>query len=494
LFVSKQSALSINGRAEKCVMSHQKLFAPSRLALWMMALWMIVGWIGSADPVCAQEARGAQETPGTTAKKLNVLFLVSDDLNVSLGCYGHPVVKTPQLDRLAARGIRFAQAIAQFPLCNPSRTSFLTGLRPATTRIDGNNTAPRTFLENVVFLPQLFRQNGYFTAGFGKIFHGEFNDALSWDEYADPPGIDQPKLRKGNARVLPFGTTHRDDEDPDGQIAAQVVKTLEKVGSRPFFIAAGFHCPHAPRVAPKKYFEMYPSAEMKLPVTPAADRLDLPTLLKLRENPNYVEMDDEKGRQCLTGYYGCTSYLDAQVGIVLTALERLGLAENTIVIFFGDHGYHLGEHGGLWGKGTLFWEVSRVPLLVAGPGIRPGVSPRPVELVSIYGTLCELCGLRPPHELEGRSFAPLLFDPQRAWLACAFAYNKQGTSVLTERYRYTELLRAQDQAELYDHQTDPHEYRNLAADPAHAQIRRQLQAYLRGGWQALTIPPAAKQP
>jgi iduronate 2-sulfatase len=443
-------------------------------------------------------------------RKLNVLLIISDDLNMNVGCYGRTPVKTPNLDRLAARGVRFDRAYTQYPLCNPSRTSFLSGLRPATTKVYDNTTPPRQTIGDVAFLNELFRARGYFTARVGKILHGPFASAAKWDVSDEPKkkGKNKPKQKdarkegegvqqQGGLKITWRATERRDDQEPDGVTARRIVGLLEKSKDRPFFIAAGFHKPHLPFVAPKKYFALYPPDKVALPKEPADVRKGVPPVAFTRTKGD-DQMTDREKREAIAAYYACVSFMDAQVGVILDALERLGLSDNTVVIFLSDHGFHLSEHGGLWRKMTLFEQSCRVPLIVAAPGARRGAAcPRLVELVDLYPTLAELCRLPAPAKLEGTSFVPLLHEPDRPWKKGAFTTVSRrngkllGQSVRTERYRYTEWG-SQKAAELYDHQTDPQEFRNLANDPGHAQTAAELRRLLHGGWRA-ALPPARKE-
>jgi uncharacterized sulfatase len=438
-------------------------------------------------------------------RKMNVLFIAVDDLNNCLGCYGHPMVKSPNIDRLAKRGIRFDRAYCQYPLCNPSRTSFLSGRRPDVTQIFQNTVPPRTTLKDVVFLPEYFRQHGYFTAGVGKIAHGRFANAVKWDVYAEPARgrEDADEVREGarrrppaaaGARQIWRATNDRDEDEPDGKVARRIAQLLEQNKDKPFFIAAGFHKPHLDWVAPKKYFDLYPPDQIVLPKEPADDRKDVPAAA-LNRNPNFASITDEQKRQqAIAAYYACTTFMDAQVGVVLDALDRLKLWDNTIVVFFGDHGFHLGEHGGLWAKVSLFEESARVPLIIAAPGKKSGVaSPRLVELVDLYPTLTQLCGLPTPEGMEGVSLARLLEDPDRPWKTTAFTQvqrgqNRMGRSVRTERYRYTEWDDGKAGAELYDHDADPHEYVNLVNDPKHTKTVEEMKRLLREGWRRAAPP------
>jgi iduronate 2-sulfatase len=433
-------------------------------------------------------------------RKLNVLLIAVDDLNTNLGCYGDPLARSPNIDKLASRGVKFERAYCQYPLCNPSRTSILSGRRPDTTRIFNNTTPPRTYLKEVVFLPEYFRQHGYFTARVGKIAHGRFEDALHWDVSesaqgrpgAAPPQQPPPartpdtgNAGDGGARLSWLATDNRDEEEPDGKTARRIVRLLQENKDKPFFIAAGFHKPHLRWVAPKKYFALHPPEKIKLPKTPEDDRKDIPAVALTRTAGDET-MSDEQKRQAVAAYSACVSFTDAQVGIVLDEVDRLKLADKTVVVFWGDHGFHLGEHHGLWRKMTLFEESTRVPLIIAAPGKRAGVtSPRLAELVDLYPTLTQLCGLPQPPKLEGVSLVPLLEDPNRAVKQAAYTVVARGDGVLgrsvrTERYRYTEWG-DEKTAELYDHETDPREYTNLARDPRHSKTLVEMKSLLHAG-------------
>ncbi len=433
-------------------------------------------------------------------RKLNVLLIAVDDLNTNLGCYGDPLARSPNIDKLASRGVKFERAYCQYPLCNPSRTSILSGRRPDTTRIFNNTTPPRAYLKEVVFLPEYFRQHGYFTARVGKIAHGRFEDAVRWDvsENAQgrpgaappqqPPPASTPETGNpgdGGARLSWLATDNHDEEEPDGKTARRIVRLLQENKDKPFFIAAGFHKPHLRWVAPRKYFALHPPEKVKLPRTPEDDRKDIPAVALTRTAGDET-MTDEQKRQAVAAYSACVSFTDAQVGIVLDEVDRLKLADKTIVVFWGDHGFHLGEHHGLWRKMTLFEESTRVPLIIAAPGKRAGVaSPRLAELVDLYPTLTQLCGLPQPPKLEGVSLVPLLEDPDRAVKQAAYTVVARGRGVLgrsvrTERYRYTEWG-DEKTAELYDHETDPREYTNLVRDPKHSKTLVEMKSLLHAG-------------
>lgn len=462
-------------------------------------LALLAIFFACAAPLVAQQ-------PG---KKLNVLFIAVDDLNNALGCYGHPVVKSPNIDRLAARGTRFDRAYCQFPLCNPSRSSFLTGLRPDATSVHDNAREFRQNIPDVVTLPELFKKNGYFVARVGKLFHygvptqigtSGLDDPQSWQEVINPRGRDKDEEDKiFTLQPGQFGGTlswlaaeGEDAEQTDGKGADAAIKLLEAHKDGPFFIAVGFYRPHTPYVAPKKYFELYPRDKLKLFEGPSDDRADIPEAALPVKVPHYGISEDLQ-REALQAYYASITFMDAQVGRVLDAVDRLGLTDNTVVVLLSDHGYHLGEHG-LWQKQSLFEESARVPLIVAVPGAkaRGQGCARLAESVDVYPTLAEACSLAPPANLAGQSLRPYLDDPTRPGKAAAVTQVRRGGggkgpkapkpfmgySVRTERWRYTEWDGGQQGVELYDHDADPHEFRNLAKDPAMAATIGELKKLL----------------
>ncbi len=453
----------------------------------LVALALLVG-AAAADPV-----------------KPNVLFIAVDDMNNDLGCYGNPLVKSPNIDHLATLGVKFEHAYCQFPLCSPSRSSLMTGLRPDTTRVFDLQYHFREGLPKVVTLPQLFSQNGYYAGRVGKIYHygnpdhigtAGLDDPASWQEAFNPAGRDKtalepdvmnytPKNHLGAAMAFLSDATGHDEEHTDGKVATQAIKLLEAHRDGPFFLAVGFYKPHCPWICPSKYFAKYALDTITLPAL-APDLLKTvppPALASTKPWP-YMGVTPDQARECKLAYYAAISFVDAQVGRVLDALDRLGLREKTIVVFWSDHGYHLGEHG-LWMKQSCFEEAARVPVIIVPPGTKQAgqVSPRTVELLDLYPTIADLAGLTPPEGLQGASLRPLLENPSASWQRPAFTQVQRGGfpghSVRTERWRYTDWAYGAKGAELYDQQQDPHELHNLADDPSLAPVVAEMKGLLK---------------
>ncbi len=429
-------------------------------------------------------------------EKLNVLLIVSDDLRDTVGCYGNAAAKTPNLDRLAARGVLFQRAYAQYPVCNPSRTSFMTGLRCEQTRVVENTVMFRSRLPDIITMPQLLRQQGWHAASYGKIFHlGGGADWLdlgkSWDEaetfQATPAG------RKGEVRNLTGGKLKwcsvgamegTDDDQPDGQNALHAIAAIEKqtAAGKPWFIGAGFHRPHDPFLVPKKYFDLYPPGSLKLYRDPA-DIAPVPPLSVPGGGfkAAFDAFSDQDRLDFQRAYYAGVSFMDAQVGRLLDTLDRLKLWDKTVVIFAGDNGYHHNERN-WWNKNTLFERSCRVPLIVAAPGAKAGsVCQGLVELVDFYPTVADYCGIKAPHQLAGQSLRPLLETPAHQGKEAAFTLvtrgqGKYGQTVRTDRWRYTRW--SDGTAELYDEANDREETRDLAREARHADTIRNLQKLL----------------
>lgn len=425
------------------------------------------------------------------ARDLNVLMIVVDDLRPDLGGYGHPGVRSPNIDRLAARSLRFDRAYCQFPVCNPSRSSFLTGLRPSTLGVLDNEVHFRDVRPDVVTLPELFRSNGYHTASIGKIFHGAggqkgWANPEAWDEAHFPRGRRRGRATDGENRIrfdsgasIGWIAAGGDDEDQtDGMVANETVAVLDRVHKRPFFVATGFLRPHTPMVAPQRYFDLYPLDKLRPYLPPPEDSAIGPA--PMLGKSKLGEIDEQSQLEILRAYYACISFVDAQIGKIFKALDRHDLWRNTVVIFVSDHGVHLGERN-WWSKNTLSEVSSRVPLFIYLPEMATAgqASPAIVELIDLYPTLADLLGLRDVPELEGRSLSPLLDDPRSSWNGVAHTLaahgDEIGVSIRTDRWRYIEWL---DGNELYDHRRDADELVNLAASPEHAQIVAELRARL----------------
>lgn len=435
-------------------------------------------------------------------RKWNVLFIGVDDLRPQMGCYGDPFAHTPNIDSLAQRGTTFLHAYCQQALCGPSRASLLTGLRPDTTGVYDLNSRFRDVVPDAVTLPQLFKQNGYFTQNIGKIFHSNLvmNDPESWSVREQ-----LHMVSKGDQYVL---QKNRDSEDAwhktastecvdvwdtayiDGRIAQASIKALQKMNGRPFFLAVGFNKPHLPFAAPKHYWDMFRKKDVPLPKNPhrpvGSPVFSIAPYSELRsydDMPKSGSIPIDTIRTLIQGYYAATAYTDANIGLVLQELERLGLRENTIIVLWADHGWHLGELD-YWGKTTNYEVCTHVPLIVSVPGKARQSTEALVELLDIYPTLAELCGLEPSQNLQGTSFAPLLEDAALPGKAAAFSqFPRQdsntgnerlmGYSMRTRRYRYTEWL-ADDGSlrakELFDQDSDPNETRNIALEPANSAV------------------------
>jgi iduronate 2-sulfatase len=435
--------------------------------------------------------------------RYNVLFVAADDLNNDLGCYGNDYVKSPHIDRLAQRGVRFDRAYTQFPLCSPSRTSLLTGLRPDVTKIYDLKEHFRTHHPEVVTLPQLFKNSGYYAARVGKIFHygvpgqigtNGLDDPISWTHVVNPKGRDKdeegqltnltPTRGLGSALAW-LEAEGTDEEQTDGLIVTEAIKLMEEKQREPFFLAVGFFRPHTPYIAPKRYFEFYPPETVPLAKELENDLEDIPEAALFTKPPHWGIGEGDR-RKVQGAYYATISFMDAQVGRLLNALDRLGLSENTIVVFWSDHGYNVGQHG-QWMKQSLFENSARVPLILSVPnGLKGAASDRTVELLDIYPTLAELCGLKAPGDLQGQSLVPLLKNPMASWEKPAYTQVRRGEifgrSVRTERWRYNEWDGGAKGKELYDHENDPDEFHNLAGTKPYEETERALSILLQNGF------------
>jgi iduronate 2-sulfatase len=490
-------------------------FSSRELTMFHLRSWFPWAAIAVASVSLPDSTIAEQPDHG---RRPNVLLIISDDLNNALGCYGDALVKTPHLDRLAARGVRFQHAYCTFPLCGPSRNSLLTGLYPNSTGILSNQQIFRQTIPDQVCLPQAFRQAGYFVARIGKLYHYNVpnsvgtdghDDPASWELELNPAGVDRLVEQPQIVSLVPgqfggtlswYASTHADEQHTDGMLADGASWVLERCRQRPerpFFLAVGFFRPHTPYVAPRDpYFGHYPIEQMPVVAGVAEDQADIPRAGLASRQAVQDAMTDGQRREARQAYYASITFMDAQVGKLLETLDRLQLTDQTIIVFTSDHGYHLGEHG-LWQKLSLFEPSARVPLLMVAPGATQtgSVVMAPVSHLDLYPTLTELCGVDAPKNVQGQSLVPLLQDasaPHRGWAlsqverpasARESSSDREdgpffGYSLRTPRWRYTEWDGGREGRELYDHRDDPGELRNLAKDPAHAGTCAELAAQL----------------
>lgn len=461
---------------------------------------------------------GAAAVQAAPINRPNILFIAVDDLRPELGAYGSSYMYTPNIDRLAKEGMTFRRAFVQQALCSPSRSSIMTGMRPDTTKVWDLRTHFREALPDVVTLPQLLKNNGYFTRAIGKVYHNRagLDDAPSWSvpsqsgkrpDYALAENGPSPGVAG-----MPYESADVPDETyTDGRVAELAVAALRELsrGTRPFFLAVGFLKPHLPFAAPKNYWDLYDPADIRLAPNPFPQR-NAPSysVLPTPELPSYRGVPEgaippQLARQLKHGYYAAVSYVDAQVGKVLNELDRAGLRDDTIVVLWGDHGWKLGEHAA-WSKHSNVEEDVKAPLIVSVPGMQHAGEDtyRIVEFVDIYPTLAELAGLPPPPQLEGFSFKPLLENPGLPWKTAAFSQyprrvggrSLMGYSMRTNRHRLTVWADRRDPMrveaiELYDRVVDEQENNNIAGQPAQSLTLQRLTQRWRAGWRA-ALPPS----
>lgn len=450
--------------------------------------------------------------PAHAEKTPNVLFIICDDLNCDLGTYGHPQVKTPNIDKLAARGTTFLNAHCQYALCGPSRASFMTGLYPDQTLVRRNAIYIREHIPEVKTMSQMFRDAGHFATRIGKIYHynvpknmgtSGHDDPYSWNYTINPRGRDVEEEDKiFSLKPGSFGATlswlaaeGTDGEQTDGIIATEAIEQLERYAEeeRAFFLAVGLFRPHTPFVAPKKYFDLYPLDTIEVPTVPEDydATLPAPAVKSIRRRKEEVNLSTEHAKKAIQSYYATISFADAQIGRILDSLDATGLADNTIVVFTSDHGYHMGEHGH-WQKTTLFENGTRVPLVIAAPDQKAkGMETDAfAEMVDFYPTLAELSGLTPPEYVSGISLAAVLDDPEASPRKSALSQYQNGYSIRTDRYRYTEWgEEGSEGSELYDHSSDPAEMKNLANDASQKDVIATLKKQLHDRIAAAQTPP-----
>lgn len=469
----------------------------------------------------------------SAAERMNVLLIISDDMRTELGCYASTLAKTPNIDKLAATGVCFERAYCQFPLCNPSRASMLTGRHPGTTGVLGNRTWFGDKHPDFVSLPKHFKNNGYTSVRVGKIFHGGIDDTGAWSVDGQtrtlagvPKGMaeKQPGRKKRNGvnapdrgpkEVSPAERDRKSDQwivlmgdgstHGDSKVADRTIQYLNEYRDRPFFIGCGLVKPHSPPEAPQRFYDMWDVSKIPLP----PDFAPKPTVpdgfpagaIRPKNADLFIDRDasPDEARQMIRAYLASSSFMDWNVGRVLGELDRLGLRSKTIVVFWGDHGYQLGEKG-KWSKAGSLWEQgTRTPLLICDPREKTAgkTCPRVVQMIDLYPTLVELCGLEQPAGLEGLSLAPLVKTPQAPWDHPAYTVWSEdgahftGVTVRTEQWRYAEFFGRGAGAMLLNPAADPHELTNLANDPKHADVVAKL-APLVNAYASGHTPPAGK--
>lgn len=446
------------------------------------------------------------------AERPNVLFIAVDDLRPQLNCYGKEFMHTPHIDTLAQRGVLFERAYCMVPTCGASRASLMTGLRPGPTRFVNYLTWAERDAAGVTTLNSQFKNHGYTTISLGKVFHHPEDNVQGWSEppwrsrsndYQNRTANQQaiaehrrkyPERQRVNG--LPFEAGDAADDDyRDGQSAVKAIEYLKRFSKQPkqpFFLAVGFFKPHLPFLAPRKYWDLYDFDKIDIPDNYWAPKNAPPVALHTSgELRNYSTIPPEgpvdrpTARRLIHGYYACVSFTDAQIGRILKSLDQLGLADNTIVVLWGDHGWQLGEHG-MWNKHSCFETSMHAPLIIAAPGmqgVRPGTRVGALtEFIDIYPTLCELTGVPAPEHLQGRSVAPLMKDPAAPWKAYAVGRFRSGDTIRSDRYRFSEYTNSAGEAEarmLYDHRSDPAENSNVAEQPGQAANARELATQLR---------------
>lgn len=502
---------------DRAIWASQNVLTPARVPPNIPAMRTIFG-----TPLIALAIATLFPETSPAADRPNVLFIAVDDMRPQLGCYGDPLAKTPRMDRLASRGLLFERAYCQQALCSPSRISLLSGRYPATSGIYSIGPFLRETMPDIVTLPQHFKNNGYFTRSLGKVYHVGIDDPDSWSVppwHSKAPrngpggeasikkyraemqatGKEIPKKGKGaaNFAVPAFDNPDVGDDDLlDGDTTKNAIESLKELAAKkgePFFLAVGYANPHVPWVAPKKYWDLYRSADIPLPDNRYVPRKAPEFAAKSGQDfmwygniPADKVITDEFGRECLHGYLAAISYVDALVGRLIDALDASPAAKNTVVILWSDHGYYMGEHNWWGSKHNNYEGATRAVLMMAAPGQKhPGSKTRSLtDFVDIFPSLAEICGLPKPVGAEGRSFAPLLQDPKAEIKDCAFSFYPMGgylgIAMRTDRWRFVEWTKAGQEPvrELYDHETDPAENENVAGDPAHAALIKELSAKL----------------
>lgn len=473
----------------------------------------------------------AADTDARLPAKPNVLFIAVDDLRPELGCYGKTYIHSPNIDRLAGEGRLFERAYCQQAICMASRASLLSGYRPDVGKIYHNGPLYKA-VPNAMSVNRYFLTNGYETVTIGKIYHHESDELIGWSlpaihpegawvgrgyvDEASKAMVNEYERANPHAKRQGLGPAFEHPEVPDdayidGHIAKDAIVQLNRLKDKPFFLAVGFYKPHLPFCAPKKYWDLYSDADIKLANNPfypqGAPKFALTSWGELRGYIGMPKKDepmpDDLARQLLHSYYACVSYADAQVGKVLDELDRLKLRDNTIIVLWGDNGWKLGEHS-MWAKQTDYELDTHVPLIISAPGMKDRGRPTRAlsEFVDIYPTLCDLCGLAKPSHLQGTSLVPLLANPDLSWKTAAFSQfprklgkeDLMGYAMRTDRYQFTRWVDQKDHTkvvaqELYDMQKDPEENTNIANDPANQALVEKLIGQWQAGWQGARPEP-----
>jgi len=470
-------------------------------------VWPVVAIVLLAMMLVLLSECSADAAPAEKKSMPNILFIAVDDLRPQLGCYGHRQMISPNLDRLASQGVVFRRSYCMVPTCGASRASLMTGIRPARNRFVNYLTWAERDAPGITTLNTHFRNHGYYTISNGKVFHHSTDNAAGWSEpawrpdrkdillghYALPEALELAKTNPRGRGPAYESAAVTDDVYADGRLAKKTVADLRRLKEmdRPFLLAVGFFKPHLPFVAPKKYWDLYRHEDIHLPSNysrpqdaPDAAIHSWGELRAYAGVPPQGPLTDEAARTLIHGYYACVSYTDAQIGKLLDELERLDLARNTIVIVWGDHGWNLGEHT-LWCKHCCFETAMRAPIIIRAPGIAGGKTTDGLtEFIDIYPSLCELAELPLPAHLEGKSFVPLLNDPQLSWKPSAIGRYRNGDTIRTARYRYTAYSDARNNLTarmLYDHRSDPNETVNLSERPADTRVTEELHDQLELG-------------
>lgn len=445
----------------------------------LFRLGRVVGIVAALLALAAGAGGQAAET-----KRPNVLFIAVDDLNHWVGYLGRNLqTKTPNIDRLARMGVAFRNAYCVVPACEPSRAALMGGQRPWTTGLYYNGDKWKTILPEGQGLTAQFLKAGYKVSGAGKIYHGDQYFPSEWTEYMNGKGLHPagPGVTKNEGFHAPVQHDLKDEDLMDWHTVNYAIERLSRKAEQPFFLACGLHKPHLPFAVPRKYYELFPPEKIELPPYRDDDLADLPPAgvkMARAENDHAQFLRDGNWKHAIRSYLAAIAYTDMNVGRLLDALEQSPDRANTIVVFWGDHGWSLGEKKH-WRKFALWEEPTRAPFIVVAPGVtRPGgVSTRPVDFMAIYPTLCELAGLPVPQHVEGTSIVPLLRDPQAGWrLPAITTHGFRNHTVRTERWRYIRYVDGGE--ELYDEAADPYEWTNLADRPEHAATKAELAQWL----------------